>query len=162
MLVKHLELDSYLQEKSQDLYSFSFILIPDDLQASQLVVDSISTLFVMNKSMIQKWINGQELGFKACENEIMRMLLKTIYELAHKRFEQIRVGFDGQKRALFYELTIEEKATLFLKEKFNLDLETIAFILDSNNLEIVSRLKNARLHLIEEIKKVQISSLGIQ
>lgn len=161
MLVKQLDLDSYFQEKSQDLYSFSYILIPDDLQASQLIIDSISTMFVMNKSMIVKWTRCDELEFKSYESEIFRMVLKTIYELALKRFEQIKVGLGSSHRVLFHELTLEEKSALFLKEKFHLDLETISFILDSNSLEVLSRLKSARLTLIEQIKQTQISSLGI-
>lgn len=44
MSMKYLE--SYLQKLNPELYRFAYALVPDDLQAEQLVIDALNALII--------------------------------------------------------------------------------------------------------------------
>jgi len=48
------ELQKYIQNLSPELYSFAYVLIPDDLQASQLMIDCVQSFLIQKKPLIEK------------------------------------------------------------------------------------------------------------
>lgn len=152
--MKKLELEKFIQNLSTELYSFAFILIPDDLQATQLMIDSVSSFLIMKKSMISKWANFSESELDDNSLDIKIHLYKSMYELSKKRYSQLRLSFkDFEENSGFFSLDFDDKAALFLKERTEFPIDVIEFILGQTKNEVVAHLYSARRHLIETITK---------
>lgn len=151
IIVKIAEFEKYLKNLHPDLYSFSYILIPDDLQASQLIIDSIANILLDKKILIEKLLastDKNELELK----ELKFLLFKTIFELAKKRFHQIKSSVNLENLEPFYHLEYEERATLFLKHRFKINNELICFISSMGQDELIAVLTKARAKICIELK----------
>jgi len=137
------ETDSLFIKKLPHFYSFAFVLIPDDLQATQLVVDSISQYLIVNRENLAKNKNNQE--------KLEECILQNIFELALKRFSQIKLSlnFTTDHRENFYRLETEERAALFLREVKKMNYEEIMWILNKTTGELKAILASARYKIFE-------------
>ena len=148
-MVKIREFEHFLIHIHRDLFNFAFALIPDDLQAEQIVLDSIHVLVLNNNEVVKNMLIVEE-DIRTLETlkEIKRELMKSIYNLSKKRFQQIKsaINFDG-KYSPFYLLDSEEKAILYLKQIANLSLEELEVIIDKDKYHLISRLNSARNNL---------------
>ena len=50
--MKSEELQKFIQNLSPELYSFAYVLVPDDLQASQLMIDGVQSFLIQKKSIL--------------------------------------------------------------------------------------------------------------
>ena len=91
--MKTLDLEKYIQNLSTDLYSFAFILIPDDLQATQLMIDSVSAFMIQKKDLIESLTKKGESHLLANTEDIKIQLYKLMYEMSKKRYHQLRMSF---------------------------------------------------------------------
>lgn len=150
--MKTLELEKLIQNLSTDLYSFAFILIPDDLQATQLMIDSVSAFIIQNKSLIDKWSTTNESELVHNSNDIRIHLYKSMYELSKKRYNQVRMSFKSiEDNSGFFALDFDDKAALFLKEKTDFALDVIEFILGQSRSEVLAHLYSARLKMVNNV-----------
>ena len=146
------ELQKYIQHSSPELYRFAFVLMPDDLQASQLMIDSVQAFLIQKKSLIEKIGNSKNKIFKTLLNETKLNLLRNVYELARKRYHQLRGSFqDIETTNHFYLLSFDEKAILYLKEKMQFEIRDIEYITSTQKSEVISYLISARLKMIETL-----------
>jgi hypothetical protein len=128
--MKIIELEKFIQNLSTDLYSFAFILIPDDLQATQLMIDSVSAFVIKNKSLVERWKGADIEEVGAHSQDIKIHLYKAMYDLSKKRYSQVRLSFkDVEDQSGFFSLDFDDKAVLFLQERSEFSLELIEFIL---------------------------------
>lgn len=149
-------IQQFIQTVSQDLYSFAFVLLPDDLQANQLMIDAVSTILIKNKSMMERFSHLEEDEFKNNQILLERLLLKTIFDLAKRRYEQLKVSLSEiEESTEFYHLTIEERACLYLKDKRSHSLEVIEFALNLDKKEILSKLYCGRTTIINSLSREQ-------
>ncbi len=154
--MKKKEFDRCLQELSKSLYSFTYALLSDHLQVSQIIMDVMTILYLDRPELIRSMEcsqNGpeEEEAFSA----ISLSIYKSAYGLVHKRVNQLKrfchhpIGatdlidtslefpeFDG--------LSLEERATLFLKMKTNYEFKEIAFILSIKKIETFQILANGK------------------
>jgi hypothetical protein len=152
--MKKLELEKFIQNLSTELYSFAFILIPDDLQATQLMIDSVSSFLILKKAMINRWSSFTEKEILENSTDIKIHLYKSMYELSKKRYGQLSMSFkDFVDNSGFFSLEFDDKAALFLKERTAFPLDVIEFILGQTKNEVVAHLYSARQHLIETTTK---------
>lgn len=152
--MKTLVLEKFIQNLSTDLYSFAFILIPDDLQATQLMIDAVSAFMIQKKSLIEKWSSANESELKENSSDIKIHLYRLMYELSKKRYNQLRMSFkDVEDSSGFFSLEFSDKAALFLKEKSDFEFDVIEFILGQSKNEVLAHLYSARLHLLETTTK---------
>lgn len=133
MNIKNLK--ELILKKTDELYSFSFALIPDDLQASQILIDSIAGFvckFIENKPNL----NEIELNVK---------LYKNVFELSKIRYSQLKMTFkDIENTEKFFFLDLNSKATIFLNEKTKFSKNEILQILQFSKEEYYSILYLAR------------------
>ena len=71
--MKTIELEKFIQNLSPDLYSFAYILIPDDLQATQLMIDAVSVVMIQKISILDKWMMTSVDKSQATFEEIKRL-----------------------------------------------------------------------------------------
>jgi hypothetical protein len=152
--MKTLALEKFIQNLSTELYSFAFILIPDDLQATQLMIDAVSAFMIQKKSLIEKWSTNDESVLLENSSDIKIHLYKSMYELSKKRYNQLRLSFrDVEDNSGFFSLEFDDKAALFLKERSDFAFDVIEFILGQSKNEVLAHLYSARLHLLETTTK---------
>ncbi|MDD0853814.1 hypothetical protein HBN50_11950 [Halobacteriovorax sp. GB3] len=126
---------------STELYPFAYALIPDDLQAQQLIVDGIAFLFADRDSKA-RLINLVEVeDFEMSQKEIYeikKVVMKVIYGLATKRFIQLQPTLNFGEHGAFYALEAKQRAVLFLMQKFGLDSQEVASIINLTKLEVTT------------------------
>ena len=151
--MKNNELEIFIQTKSDALYSFAFVLIPDDLQASQLMIDSVARLLIQKKSSIAYW--SQLVGERDdIKKEVMLNLLAATFEIARKRYGQLKMGLQDELKMNddFYLLDLEAKAILYLRERENLEIIDVEFVTNMSKHEITAHLYSSRLILYKELE----------
>jgi hypothetical protein len=148
--MKTLELEKFIQNLSPDLYSFAYILIPEDLQASQLMIDTVAAFIIQKKSLIEKWTTTPEDSLYS--QDIKIHLYKSMYELSKKRYNQLRMSFKNiEDSSGFFSLEFDEKAVLYLKERTDFSLEFIEFILAKTKAEVLAFLYSARIKMVSNL-----------
>lgn len=131
------EFENYIDRFFDPLFSFAFAMIPDQLQASQICIDSISAFLVENKIVIRKFIEASDEQRSERSTEIQEILYSYAFNLSQKREGHLgHINQDNFKD--FYELNIKERALLFLREKTSFSLNQIERIVGLRNYEIIN------------------------
>ena len=152
--MKIIDLEKHIQNLSTDLYSFAFILIPDDLQATQLMIDSVGAFMIKNKNLIEKWKNANQELLDIQSEDIRIHLYKLMYDLSKKRYGQLRLSFkDIEDNSGFFSMAFDDKAVLFLQEKTDFSLELIEFILCKTRGEVLAHLYSARMTMVGKLPR---------
>lgn len=114
--VRKKELDTLLINLVPKLYELSFVMVPDDLQASQIVIDSI-TAFVSSE---REWLHcmdvdtSHKMDLALLKKDIYRLICKRIYEIGFKRSVQIPLI---EKNQNLFDLDIATRTMIYLKYK---------------------------------------------
>lgn len=154
--MKTLELEQYIQNLSTDLYSFAFILIPDDLQATQLMIDAVSAFMIQKKEFITSLTKKGESHLLASTEDIKIHLYKLMYDLSKKRYHQLRLSFKNvEDNSGFFSLEFDDKASLFLKERTDFSMDKIEFILSKSKTEVLAHLYSARIAMVAHMGSAQ-------
>ncbi|MGZ3786999.1 MAG: hypothetical protein ACXVLQ_00670 [Bacteriovorax sp.] len=143
------ELQKFIQNLSPDLYSFAYVLIPDDLQASQLMIDSVQAFLIQRKPLVEKMALTKNKIVRNLLDETKFHLLKAVFELSKKRYQQLKMSLSEVEQGGFFSLDFDEKAVLYLKDKAHFELEQIEFITGADQVEIMSHLYSARIKMTE-------------
>ena len=142
------ELQKYIQNLSPELYSFAYVLIPDDLQASQLMIDCVQSFLIQKKSLIEKMGLSKNKILVNLLEESKLNIFKIVYELSRKRYQQLKMSLsDIEGDGGFFSLDFDEKAILYLKEKSGIELKDIEFITSLSRIEVMSHLYSARIKM---------------
>jgi hypothetical protein len=146
------ELQSFVQKLSPDLYSFAYVLIPDDLQASQLIIDCVQSFLIQKTVLIDKLQQAKSKEVEsALLDEARLQLQKIIFEIAKKRYQQLKISFqDVESEIGFFSLEFEEKAVLYLKDKIGHSLDTVEMITSLSQSEILANLYVARVKMSQQ------------
>jgi len=94
----------------QKYYSFAYILLPDELMATQLIIDSATKLCLE--------IEADKEGSADLES----LYIKAIFDLALLRQEHFVVT----ESASFYRLSLEQRAVVYLRDQREWSIEEIA------------------------------------
>lgn len=147
--MKRIEFEKFLPLLSSELYSFAFVLIPDDLQAGQLVVDSIQAFLIQKRETIELLFQSKNKENNIEFNRIKKETLQLVYELAKKRFHQIRLSIEEtEDKRDFFHLEFDEKASLYLKDKAKMTNEEIAILTMRTKSEVLASLFSARTKML--------------
>lgn len=150
--MKRIDFENFLSLISQDLYSYAYVLIPDDLQAGQLIFDSITAYLISRKDNLDTLFTSKS---KDLSNELIPLkkeLLKLVYDLAKKRFHQLKLSIDIKENLEgFYSLDFDEKSCLFLKDKAKYSVDDIATITNKSRNEVLANLYSARVKMIDKV-----------
>jgi hypothetical protein len=153
--VKKKEFETYLHHYHPELFSFAFSLVPDDLQAEQIVIDSVANVLVSEKDFIQELLDQPFLveNSKRNNDELFKKLLHAAYMLGEKRFYQIGDSLQTSEKkrsfAAFYRLCVLDKAVLYLNYKLNFKAEDIAIVTGGSKLDVIPMLDAAKFELTQ-------------
>jgi len=112
----------------KQIYPFAYALIPDELQARQLVIDAFSAgVLEMN---LENYLADPIIN------------LRNLYQLARRRYHQVRDGIEKSRG--FWNLDLNCRAALYLKYKDNRDSESVAIILGLDRSQVISLLHQGK------------------
>ena len=138
-----------LEQLAHQNYPFAYALLPDELMATQLLIDSITKMAVI-------W---RDLKEELPPMEVIELnLLKNAFELSLVRSEHFKDSrqLDSfnhtQENSAFYILGIRERAAIFLRDHLKVNFRNIAYILDINYEEALALCQRARAEFIDLIE----------
>ncbi|OUR96435.1 hypothetical protein A9Q84_08770 [Halobacteriovorax marinus] len=131
--------ETFFNKKSLELFPFAYALIPDDLQACQLIVDASELLQIdsrVSNKLTRYFVDSELLR----EDQVLltTILYSHVYRLAKKRISQLSGSFIIPKgHGAFYRTPLENRAVVFLREKNSFDWERIGTIFGSDRIKSI-------------------------
>lgn len=149
--MKTSDLEIIIKNLAPELYGYAYILIPDDLQAGQLIIDATQNFLMRKKFFIDKMLQSEVT--KEASNEVQLRLFQAIYEIAKKRFHQIRMSFNlpENENNFFLSLEFEEKSMLYLRIRAKLEIDQIEMVMSKDRAVILAFLSDARMKMIQQM-----------
>ncbi len=149
--MKRNELISIVDSIIPGLYSFSYALIPDELQAEQLIVDAYSVFLIREAEDIEA-LEAQSARERAASKKFAQTsLLIDIFDLAKKRAPQLTSLLRNVREyGRFYELDILHRGVLGAKENLHLNNIQIGEVFALKSHQVLEALHNARAVLLSE------------
>ena len=128
------------------LYNFAYSLIPDELQAEQLVVDAYSVFLVREQAFLLDCHYDKDPKKRSkVKKKIQNLLITDLLELGSKRAPQLKELLRSErKHKAFYQLEINQRAVLSLKENLNLSLSELQEVFALQRHQVIELLHNAR------------------
>ncbi|MAF77587.1 MAG: hypothetical protein CME63_03320 [Halobacteriovoraceae bacterium] len=136
---------------SYKYYSFAFGLLPDELMATQLLIDSVTKISVMNRDQLKE----EDISVALDPRKLELDFLKGAFELSKIRFEHFKDSrqlnnFDhSEKNSSFFLLGIEERAALYLKDKYGFSFKDTAYILGTSYEETLALIHRVRAEFLD-------------
>lgn len=127
-----------------DLFSFSYALVPDELQAQQVVTDAFTVLVLRHQELIENIFVGDRDTRERKDRFIKVALFESSYSIASKRERQLNLG-KAKETLSFYLLSVESRALLFLTHKTNFTQDEHADILSRDKYEVAALNTLARI-----------------
>lgn len=161
MSMKSDQLKSVVDNLLSKLYSFAHSIIPDELQAEQLIIDSYSIFLMKHKKPLEQL----ELGKRKKDtrlrihvrNYVYRSMLEVIFELGLKRSSQLNIESTTDQYKSFYSLTPTQRAILHLQEVLEFSPEETCRIVGVTKHEAIEQFYNAQNILRKAIANRQFN-----
>lgn len=138
------------------LYRVAFNLLPDDLQAEQLVIDTINACLIKEKKSIE--LREIDLSDKkvlaVIRKQVYKTMLRYMTQIGIKRsvqlFDQMRLNRPVEYKAFFdVDPSIRLVLTLRYEQQFNVD--EITDIMQMPRYEVIEKLHNGRFLLLNKL-----------
>lgn len=147
-----------IQPLTEKLYRFAYTLIPDDLQAEQLVIDGLNAYLLKEKKTISK--KEIDLNSKKETQLIRRMIFKGILryisEIGTRRSlqlnEQMRLNIPKDFTP-YYSLEPKVRLVMSLRYDSQFTVEEIEEIVQMPRFEVIEKLHNGRFLLLNDLNK---------
>lgn len=130
-----MEMDA-LKELAIKYYPLAFTLLPEDLMATQLIIDGFSGLLLSEEGLL---IEDEEV----LETEFV----KRMVELARIRHQH----FSHKSTSSFYSLPLDERAVVFMRDRMDLKPTKIATYLNCHHERVLALLHQARTEVVESL-----------
>lgn len=154
--MKRNELISIIDSIIPGLYGFAYALIPDELQAEQLIVDAYSVFLIREEDDI-KALEMQSARERAASKKFAQTsLMIDIFDLAKKRAPQLAsLMRNVREHQSFYSLDILHRGVLSAKENLHLSNPQIAEVFALKSHQVLEALHNARGILLSETNSME-------
>jgi hypothetical protein len=151
------------------LYSFAFAMVPDELQASQIVVDAFNVFFLREKDFLES-VDEDFMEKRVViqfQKEIIKGIFESIYKLGIRRFAQLYSLKERLKdsSAFYRELDAQTRAILYLKEKMKMNYKEIKLITNLDRHVIIEKVYSARhtlVHLYDQENPMELANAAVE
>lgn len=143
---------------TEKLYRFAYTLIPDDLQAEQLVIDSINAyLLKESKSIMKRDVNmTSKKETQLIRRTYFKSILKYLCDIGVRRSlqlsEQMKV-LRPKEFAPFYSLEPKVRFVISLRYEAQFSVEEIEEIVQMPRYEVIEKIHNGRFLLLNDLNK---------
>jgi hypothetical protein len=140
------------------LYRFAFNIIPDDLQAEQLLIDSLNAyLLKEKKNILRKEVNLlNKKDAQLLRRNYFKGLLRLMSEIGLRRSLQLGDQLKKTKPsdyASFFSLDPKIRMVMTLRYDAQFSVDEIEEILQSPRYEIIEKIHNGRFLLLNDLNK---------
>jgi hypothetical protein len=148
-----------LQPLTEKLYRLAFNLLPDDLQAEQLVIDGVNAYLIKERKHILLARDMRSLSKKDLQlqrRHHFKGIIHYMSEIGVRRALQLadQLGPSAPEDFRdFFSLDPKVRLILTLRYDFQFSMEEIQDITDTPRYEVVEKLHNGRYLLLNEKKR---------
>lgn len=156
LIMKRKEFYQIVQPLAEKLYRFAYNLIPDDLQAEQLVIDGLNAFLIKErKSILNRYVdleNKKEL--QVLRRIYFKGILRFVNEIGNRRSVQLGEGLRLNQPAefkVFYSLESKVRAVMSLRFEAQFSVEEIEDIMQIPRYEVIEKIHNGRFLLLNHL-----------
>lgn len=167
--------NSLINSISPGLYGLAGALLPDELQAEQLLSDAVSVFLIREgealavRSSMDKKPEARNAPKDRARMKrfVQNHLASDILELGQNRVSQLGSIFKKQiagEFGPFYTLSLKTRAALYMKERLKLGRQDVEQALSLSRVQLVEALANGRAHLLAAVAddKTEEETTGIK
>lgn len=154
--MKRKDFYSLVQPLTEKLYRFSYSLIPDDLQAEQLVIDAFNAYLLKEK----KTILSREIDLKnkkvvaQLRRHLFKGILRYLCDIGLRRslqlMDQLRPSVAAEFKS-FFAMDPKVRMVIGLRYDHQFTVEEIEQIGQMPRYEVIEKLHNGRFLLLNEL-----------
>ncbi|MCO4754322.1 MAG: hypothetical protein KC478_07555 [Bacteriovoracaceae bacterium] len=143
------------------LYSFGYGLIPDELQAEQLVVDAYSVFILREKEFILNYEHNGPKQRSRVRKYIQNQILADMLDLGSKRASQLQGLFrTAMQQNHFYSLEFNQRAALCMKENLTLSTSDMQEVFALKKHQVCELIHHARNRLVHRSHSNEVEGLN--
>lgn len=155
--MKRIDFYQLLSPLTEKLNRMAFCLIPDDLQAEQLVIDSLNAYLIKEKKQILNassldMYSKKDIQFK--RRHIFKGILKYMSEIGVRRATQLKdqtIQTRPENFMSYYNLEPKARLIMALRYDFQFTVEEIEDIATMPRYEVIEKLHNGRFLLLNDM-----------
>jgi hypothetical protein len=155
--MKRMDFYLLLKPVTDKLYRMAFCLIPDDLQAEQLVIDSLNAYLIKDKKHILAMAEYETLSKKDIlikRRSSFKGVLKYMGEIGVRRASQLKDQLNSSRPVefqKFYSLEPKVRLVFTLRYDFQFTVDEIEDIVGMPRYEVIEKIHNGRFLLMNDI-----------
>lgn len=140
------------------LYRFAYTMIPDDLQAEQLVVDALNAyLLKEKKGILKREVNVEsKKDAQIARRLIFKGILRYICDIGARRSGQLTELMKVNRPegySAFYSLDAKIRFVMGLRYEAQFTVEEIEEIVQMPRFEVIEKIHNGRFLLLNDLNK---------
>lgn len=145
------------------LYHFAHMLIPDDLQAEQLVIDSFNAYLIKErKSILKRELDvSSRKETQLIRRAIYKGILKYMCDIGVRRSvqlnEQMKVARPSDYQT-FYTLEPKIRFVIGLRYEAQFTVEEIEEVVQMPRYEVIEKIHNGRFLLLNDLNKEVVTA----
>lgn len=145
-----------MQPLTEKLYSMAYALVPDDLQAEQLVIDSMNAFLIKEKrTVLAKDVDLQsKKNVQLMRRTYFKALLRYMGEIGVRRSGQLgeaQLAVDPEEFKAFFALEPKIRFVMKLRFEGQFTVEEIEEITQLPKYEVIEKLHNGRFLLLNDL-----------
>lgn len=147
-----------IQPLTEKLYRMAYVLIPDDLQAEQLVIDGMNAFLIKErKSLLFREVDlNNKKESQLLRRHFYKGMLRFMIDIGTRRAiqlnEQMRISRPSEYNT-FYTLDPKVRVVMSLRYDAQFTVEEIEDILFIPRYEIIEKIHNGRFLLLNDLNK---------
>lgn len=160
--MKRIDFFQLVQPLTEKLYSMAYALVPDDLQAEQLVIDSMNAFLLKEKKRIlNKTVEvTNKKSAQILRRTYFKMILRYMCEIGVRRSGQLgesSIATPPEEFKAFFALDPRIRFVMKLRFEGQFSAEEIEDIAQLPKFEVIEKLHNGRFLLLNDLNRgVQI------
>ncbi len=147
-----------VQPLTEKLYRFAYTLIPDDLQAEQLVIDGLNAyLLKERKSIMRRELDlSSKKETQLARRILYKGILRYVCDIGARRSTQIHEHVKKnlpKEYTSFYSLDPKVRFVISLRYEAQFSVDEIEEIVQMPRYEVIEKIHNGRFLLLNDLNK---------
>lgn len=156
--MKRFDFFQLVQPLTEKLYSMAYGLVPDDLQAEQLVIDSMNAFLLKEKkSVLNKTTDlTNKKNSQLLRRTYYKSILRYMNEIGVRRASQLgesSIAVDPENFRAFFGLDPKVRFVMKLRFEGQFTVEEIEEITQLPKYEVIEKLHNGRFLLLNDLNR---------
>jgi hypothetical protein len=155
--VRKKDLFTLIQPLLPKCHSLAMSLLPDDLQAQQLIVDSFTQCLLKEKSLWldRDWDESDKKDQLHLRRLMLKSWIKVMVHLGMRRATQLQIRYEGVEQREFYQLDASTRVVAWLKYDQGWSISEIESTLGLKKFEVIEKVHNSRFILTGGLNRTQ-------